>query len=796
MPKPETQPTTKSEQLCEWIGIAAVLASAYLWVSLLTHDPADWGGMVWPPNTEISNSGSRAGAALSWFLFLHFGLGAYAIAAAASGWGAALFLRRKTSDPFFKFFGAAVVVMSLSTLASIAVPVVAAGSRWHNTATSLGGLYGEACARLLSSNLGTAGAVLAVLFALATSALIATDWLLLSMFMKGRTALEGSFDATWGKVGWSAFFARIRAAVGAFWRKPEAAVAAAKPVPRPAAAVVGEVVNEAQKPAMAPMAAMAGVLASAQHPPVLAPRAESKPEPEAKPAPRPEPKAERSKIVTKPNPELPPLDLLDLVEIEEAQIDHEGRVVLLQSALESFEVQARVIGYEAGPVVTCYEIELSPGTRVNKLLALGSDLQLLLAVPSIRIVYPLPGKPTIGIEVPNPRSTPVRLRNLIGATEDVWRRNHLPLFFGEGATGKPVIHDLQEMPHLLVAGTTGSGKSVCLTTMILSLLLTRSSEDLKLILVDPKMVELSGFKDIPHLMSPVVTDMRRAPVVLDWCVREMESRYQLFAGVGVKKIEQFNALGEKKILEKFAIEGEEPPDVPTHVPYIVVIIDELADLMMVSAKEVEAAITRLSQKSRAVGIHLVLATQRPSVDVITGLIKSNMPSRIAFKVAASVDSRTILDQQGAEKLLGKGDMLLMINGNMQLQRGQCTWVSEEESRNVIAWLKEKGGAPVFDPELTEINEAPVGGDDSEGGGCDDPLFDKAAEITIGEQRGSVSLLQRKLEIGFSRAGKLMDALEKAGIVGPQVGSKPREVRMTIAAWQARHVSAAEQNGEG
>ncbi|MCE9583436.1 MAG: DNA translocase FtsK [Planctomycetes bacterium] len=787
--------SSKSEQACEWVGIAIVLASAFTWVALVSHDPGDWGGMVWPPNLEIVNKGSKVGAALSWFLFLHFGIGAFLIATVGGLWGGLMFLRKKTSDPFFKFFGAAIVTLCISTLASLSVPAIAAGSRWHNSMTSLGGLYGEALARILRDNLGTVGAVLAVLFALASSALIATDWVLLSFFMRGTQALEGSFDATWGQVGWSKLFANVKTF---FARKPALAtpVVVAKREPKP---VMGEVVRD-EAPVKGE-AVVAEVVEKVTE--KVVEKAIVKPEPKPEPVvaaapvpapvlkiePKPEPK--RKEVIHKPNPELPPLTLLEDIEPEVIEIDQDARVKALQRALENFEVQANVVNYEAGPVVTMYELELLPGTRVGKIIALAPDLSIQLGVPTLRIVYPLPGKTTIGIEVPNPHSAAVRLRNLISQTEETWRKMHLPLFFGQGATGAPVIFDLQEMPHLLVAGTTGSGKSVCLTTMILSMLLTRTSDDLKLILVDPKQVEMAAFKDIPHLMAPVVTDMRRAPMVLEWLVGQMEERYSLFSKVGVKKIEQFNKLGEKAILEKLSIEGEEPPDVETHLPYIVVIIDELADLMMVSAKEVEGAIQRLSQKSRAVGIHLVLATQRPSVDVITGLIKSNMPSRSAFKVAANVDSRTILDQPGAEKLLGKGDMLLMINGSQQLMRGQCTWVPDEEGKSVITWLKEKGGAATFDPTLTLVAES-AGPEGDDGAGCDDELFEKAAEVIIGEQRGSVSLLQRKLEIGFSRAGKLMDVLERRGIVGPQVGAKAREVRMTLASWHARHVSESER----
>ncbi|MCK5579429.1 MAG: DUF87 domain-containing protein, partial [Planctomycetes bacterium] len=339
--------------------------------------------------------------------------------------------------------------------------------------------------------------------------------------------------------------------------------------------------------------------------------------------------------------------------------------------------------------------------------------------------------------------------------------------------------DLRSMPHLLIAGTTGAGKSVCVASIILSLLMNRKPDEMKLLLIDPKMVELSVFKDIPHLISPVVTDMRRAPAVLEWLVRTMEERYELFLRVGVKKIETYNQLGESKIRDRLIEDGEIPGDVPTRLPYIVVMIDELADLMMAASDNVETAITRLAQKSRAVGLHLVMATQRPSVDVITGLIKSNMPTRVSFKVASKVDSRTILDRNGAEKLLGKGDMLMLMPPATELHRALCTFIGDSEAKKVVDFLK-KQGEPQFDRELVAIET----NNDFEDMGKDE-LFDEAAQIVVETQRGSVSLLQRRLEIGYTRAARLVDMMAKIGVVGEYKGSKAREVMMTPEEWAGR-----------
>ena len=341
------------------------------------------------------------------------------------------------------------------------------------------------------------------------------------------------------------------------------------------------------------------------------------------------------------------------------------------------------------------------------------------------------------------------------------------------------------MPHLLIAGATGAGKSVCINSIIASILLKNTPDQVRLVLIDPKMVELSGFEDIPHLLSPVVTDMKKAPSVLEWAVKKMDQRYDLLASVGVRHIKQFNELGEERIKSRLLNRGALLEDVPYHLPYIVLVVDEYADLMMVASKDVEKSITRLAQKSRAVGIHVILATQRPSVDVITGLIKSNMTTRIGFRVSSKVDSRTILDRNGAEKLVGMGDMLFLPPGKSDLIRSQGSFLSDDELSGIVEFIKAQDN-PTFEPELEDIEDLDGGGEDFANR---DKLYDQAVRIVLQEGRGSVSLLQRKLEIGYTRAARLMDFMAKDGIVGGYKGSKAREVQMTLEEWEEIRRSA-------
>ncbi|MCF6148788.1 MAG: DNA translocase FtsK [Candidatus Kuenenia sp.] len=460
---------------------------------------------------------------------------------------------------------------------------------------------------------------------------------------------------------------------------------------------------------------------------------------------------------------------------------------VLRDTLEQFNVHSEIVDIQRGPVVTMFEIELAPGTKVGKVIGLSDDLAIALKAPSVRIVAPLEGRSSIGIEVPNTQRKMVSLRELLEASDEMKKKMAIPLLIGKDVAGKPLISDLASMPHLLIAGTTGSGKSICLNSIILSILYTRFPSDVQLLLVDPKMVEFSLFSEIPHLISPVVTDMKKAAAVLEWAVNKMEERYALLASVGVKNINGYNKLSVSEIKKRLnAEEDDKLDDIPFHLPHIVIVVDELADLMMVASKEVESSVIRLSQKSRAVGIHLILATQRPSVDVITGLIKSNLPSRISFYVASKVDSRTILDQNGAEKLLGSGDMLFLPPGTSKLVRVQGAYVSEEEVKNVVDYLR-NCAKPKFNKELKKWKDV----SDKENGNKD-PLFNEAVRIVLESQRGSVSLLQRRLEIGYSRSARLIELMAEAGIVGEYKGSQAREVFLTLDEWDAQISSAGRE----
>lgn len=519
-------------------------------------------------------------------------------------------------------------------------------------------------------------------------------------------------------------------------------------------------------------------------------------EPEVRPAtPRkkPEPRVKSGPY------KLPPLDLIEMGAQAANPLD---RTILEQTAnkieetLKHFKIEARVVEVQKGPTITQYEVSLAAGIKVHKIINLSDDLAMALKAPSIRIVAPIPGKSTVGVEVPNKSRAMVGLRELIESVEFRDEDYKLPLALGKNVAGTPVIGDLGDMPHLLIAGSTGSGKSVCINSIIINLLLTRTPDEVKLILVDPKMVELAQFENIPHLLAPVVTDMKKAPAVLNWTVDKMEERYELFATAGVRHISAYNALGKEKLRERLQgkVEESELDDYPDHLPFIVVIIDELADLMMTASKEVEASITRLSQKSRAVGIHVILATQRPSVDVITGLIKANMPSRVSFHVASKVDSRTILDRNGAEKLLGKGDMLYLPPGTSALERVQGTFISDKEIRDVVKFAVQQA-EPEFSPELTRFGVENAGE-----GGEEDELYEQAVRIILGSQRGSVTLLQRQLQIGYTRASRLMEIMHEHGLVGPFKGSKAREVYYTLEEWEAANASRQKQEasaeGEG
>ena len=446
-----------------------------------------------------------------------------------------------------------------------------------------------------------------------------------------------------------------------------------------------------------------------------------------------------------------------------------ARATLLEQKAAEFEVVGAVQQIHPGPVVTTFEFKPEPGIKYSKITGLGDDLSLALEAEAVRIDR-IPGKSTVGIEVPNDTRATIVLRELLDSPEYNQSNFKLPLALGKDIRGKNIVADLQKMPHLLAAGSTGTGKSVSINTMILSLLFHARPDQVKMIMIDPKRLELGLYQDIPHLLVPVVTEPKVANNALRWAVMEMETRYKKLATRGVRTLEAYNDQVKQLDIPGLVDEGEEPP---TPLPYIVIVIDELADLMMTAAREVEESITRLAQMARAVGIHLILATQRPSVDVITGLIKANFPARISFRTTSKVDSRTILDSNGAEQLLGRGDMLFMPPGSSRLMRVHGSLVTEEEVTKVVNFLKTQG-APVYNERILEAPaEEPEG--DAEGDGELDELYDDAVRIVLEMGKASTSALQRRLRIGYGRAASLLDGMQRAGIVGPPDGSKPRAV---------------------
>jgi S-DNA-T family DNA segregation ATPase FtsK/SpoIIIE len=460
------------------------------------------------------------------------------------------------------------------------------------------------------------------------------------------------------------------------------------------------------------------------------------------------------------------------------------RAALLEKTFTDFDLNVRVVSINTGPVVTQFESALEKGLRVHKVTRLAEDIALNLKVPSVRIVAPIPGKNTVGVEVPNELRADVRLKEVLLASAKKSAAFKIPLFLGKDSEGRPLVHDLADMPHLLIAGTTGTGKSVCLNTIILSILMTRRPDEVKMIMLDPKGgVEMEVYGKIPHLMHPIVTDMKKSEAILAWAVDKMEERYDLLRRARVRNIAGYNELKSAEILRRVKpVDDEERKQIPLHMPYIVIVIDEMADLMLQMKKEVEGHIIRLAQKSRAAGIHLVVATQKPTVDVITGLIKSNLPSRICFKVTNKSDSRVVLDAMGADKLLGKGDMLFLPPGTSDLIRAQGTYASDKEIQAVVAALESE---PCYAPELMELPIGDKGGSVAERlGKREDELYEAAIEIILREGRGSVSLLQRALGIGYGRAARLIDFMAEDGIVGAYNGSSAREVLYTPEEWAA------------
>ncbi len=497
------------------------------------------------------------------------------------------------------------------------------------------------------------------------------------------------------------------------------------------------------------------------------------------------------------NYQFPPLTLLkDQAPASASGSDDEyaKNMADLVRILSEFGVTVTPGEIHVGPVITCYEVAPAPGVRVEKIAGLDKNIALGMRAQSVRILAPIPGKAAVGVEIPNRIPTPVGMREILESEDWSSTKAEIPIALGKDVSGRPLISDLAKMPHLLIAGATGSGKSVCINSIIASIVYRKSPKDLRLIMVDPKVVELKIFNTLPHMLIPVVTEPKKVPSALKWLLGEMEQRYQIFAKVGVRNIAGFN--GRKKASStdfpatdaQQSLDGVDPLaaddglEVPDRLPYIVAIIDELADLMMVAPAEIETSIARLAQLARAAGIHLIIATQRPSVNVITGVIKANLPSRIAFQVASQVDSRTILDGKGADTLIGRGDMLFSPPGSSRLVRAQGAFVSDEEVNDFVEFLK-KNGPPQYASSVQQQIDRDASADDEEGeesGGGDDmgddeELFNQALDVIKSTKRASTSMIQRRLRIGYNRAARIMDLMEDKGIVGPENGSSPREI---------------------
>ncbi len=470
---------------------------------------------------------------------------------------------------------------------------------------------------------------------------------------------------------------------------------------------------------------------------------------------------------------LPPLSLLNVpkkVDTKANEANISSNIKLLEQVLSDFDIYGKVVEAHVGPTVTQYELEIKSGTKVSKILSLNKEIALALAAKDVRIQAPIPGKSTIGIDIPNKVTTPVSLREVLAAVPKEKSNSKLLAVLGKDIMGNPRWMEVNKTPHLLIAGATGSGKSVCVNSVITSILMRAKPDEVKLMMVDPKKVELSMYNGAPHLLAPVVTDPKKASIALKKIVEEMEKRYDLFSDSGTKNIEGYNRKIQGKI--------DAGDTSVKKLPYIVVLIDELADLMLVAAKEVEDSIMRITQMARAAGIHLIVATQRPSTDVITGVVKANIPSRISFAVSSSIDSRTILDMTGAEKLIGKGDMLFLPMGEGTPTRIQGSFVSEEEVQKVVDYTVKQQKAK-YDETFTNLTAAPAGSSsasyDSKDDQYDDPLYNEIVDFVIKSGKTSASLLQRKYRLGYNRAARMIDLLEERGIVGPPNGSKPREV---------------------
>ena len=737
------------------LGVLLLGLGAFLLVCLMSHSPLD------PPNSsravaESLNWGGGIGAYASYGAFAGMGLAAYVWPMLLLLWG----WNRVRCQPVAFAVHRSVGLLLMAVFISIATGLP---DYSPHTAYALGGVLGtQISLEFLIPYLGRLGSavLLSALFVVAVILTPGLNWRLLAW-------LGGGLAVVWQWLGRLRRFRPVAKSKAAKWEKDQAAGAT---WPETGA----EPRVEAAGASWQPMVEEVDAVEPRVQEPARVERRERKKKKKptvADAVPAPERKKEKVEPARKPTGgryKIPSSGLLDEVPASHSRVSKETLVEkakLLESALDNFDVAGKVVEVSPGPVVTRYEVEPALGVKVGRIAALSDDLSRVMSAKGIRIQAPVPGKSVVGVEIANQERETVYLREII--EDEVFSRSDSKLVMALGKTisGEPCAADLAKMPHLLVAGATGAGKSVCLNSLICSILLKATPDEVRFIMVDPKVVELTMYNDIPHLLVPVITEPKKAAEALKWAVAEMEARYQKLAKLGVRSLSDYNA----KLVRVQAEAAEDGVEPEKPLAYIVIVIDEFADLMLTAPAEVETSLMGLAQKSRAVGIHIILATQRPSVNVITGVIKANFPSRIAFQVASKTDSRTILDLNGAERLLGMGDMLFLPSGQGEPLRVHGAFISGEETERLVAALKE---SQYEAEEVAVFSEQP---DINAAADARDDLFDDAVNLVCEHQQASTSFLQRRLKVGYSRAARLMDELEAAGIVGPIVGAKPREI---------------------
>jgi S-DNA-T family DNA segregation ATPase FtsK/SpoIIIE len=796
-------PETRSRKR-DLFALVLLAFCLFLIVSLVTYHPADVSGTQnFASQTKLSNACGRGGAYVAEGLFRLLGWGAYFFVGSLAAFDLWMLARRPVDDPILRLVGWLMSVMGVATLLALAGPASTPGP-----IIGPGGYLGAAGRALLEINFASTGAFILTISFIIGGLLLCTDYFLiratmvalfLPLFLSRATA--GRMIAAAGKAGGKrqSNDNSIEPAVRIRGKRMEADAEQSDDGEDEEAESAAPIVKSSAKKSAKSDASEedeedgdeseSAPQANSTKPGIGARLASALRIKNLRDADREvvmqELEAAANNVEEVIDYELPPLDLLlpgESVHLEEHEKEVRQKARMLEKTFESFGFKVKVVEIETGPVIAQYEVELEAGLRLSKITGLADDLAIALRVPSVRIVAPIPGKNTVGIEVPNNDRQLVRLREVIEEAGGRNKKMRIPIFLGKDVAGNPMVVDLTALPHLLIAGRTGTGKSVCLNTIIVSMLMTRSPNDVRMLMIDPKMVELSPYKKLPHLMHPVVTDMRKAEAILAWAVEKMEERYALLARAGVRHVSVYNQLGEEELMDRLQPESdEERAAIPRHLPYIVIVADEIADMIMTSGKEVEQHIIRLAQKSRAVGIHLILATQKPTVDVITGLIKSNLPARIAFQVSSRTDSRVVLDEMGADKLLGNGDMLFLLPGTSTLLRGQGTYVSDDEINKVLDHVGTN--EQQFVSELVQLKPSAAGAEgDADRFKSRDELYEQAIDIVIREGRGSVSLLQRSLGIGYGRAARLIDFMAEDGIVGQYNGSQAREILVTLEQW--------------